>query len=159
MAYLVRGVRGEAVKALQEKIGVEADGIFGPGTEKALKAFQSENGLAADGIAGPDTFAAAGLVDLIILKRGTKGACVKKLQEKLGVGADGIFGGGTEKAVKTYQSENGLSADGIVGPATLEKLDLPGIGTPTGAAAAAKWDDLAEEGAGAFDRIKAILGG
>ena len=159
MAYLVRGVRGEAVKALQEKIGVEADGIFGPGTEKALKAFQSENDLASDGIAGPDTFAAAGLVDLILLKRGTKGACVKKLQEALSIGADGIFGSGTEKAVKAYQTEKGLTADGIVGPATLAQLDLPGVGTPAGAEVAAKWDDLAEDGVGAFDRIKSIMGG
>ena len=159
MSLLVRGVRGEPVKRLQEKLGVEADGIFGPGTEKALEEFQKEQGLGVDGIAGPDTFAAAGLVDLILLRRGTRGAVVKKLQEKLEIGADGIFGGGTEKAVKAFQAEHGLEADGIVGPKTLEKLDLPGVGTPTGAAVAARWDELTEEGAGAFERIKKILGG
>jgi peptidoglycan hydrolase-like protein with peptidoglycan-binding domain len=159
MAYLVRGVRGEPVKALQEKLGIEADGIFGAGTEKAVKGFQSDKGLSVDGVVGPDTFAAAGLVDYIILERGTKGECVKKLQTKLGIGADGIFGGGTEKAVKAFQSESSLPADGVVGPKTLEKLDLPGVGTPTGAAVAARWDELEEDGAGAFERIKKIHGG
>lgn len=33
-------------------------------------------------------------------------------------GADGIFGEGTENAVKEYQRDNGLDADGVVGPAT-----------------------------------------
>lgn len=50
-----RGDRGEDVKALQKKIGVTADGIFGPNTEKAVKAFQKKNGLTADGIVGPKT--------------------------------------------------------------------------------------------------------
>lgn len=57
-----------------------------------------------------------------LLRRGSRGEGVKLVQEALGLGADGIFGGGTEKAVKAWQAENGLSADGIVGPATFEKL-------------------------------------
>lgn len=50
-----RGDRGGDVKALQEKLGVTADGDFGPGTEKALRDYQAAHGLAADGIAGPAT--------------------------------------------------------------------------------------------------------
>lgn len=57
-----------------------------------------------------------------LLRRGSKGDGVKMIQEALGIGADGIFGKGTEAAVKKWQSENGLTADGIVGPKTLEKL-------------------------------------
>lgn len=58
----------------------------------------------------------------MLLKVGSKGDDVKKMQAKLGLIDDGIFGAGTEKAVKTWQAENGLTADGIVGSATWEKL-------------------------------------
>lgn len=124
MAMLKKGMRGEPVRVLQRKLGQDADGIFGGGTQSALKAWQGENGLAADGIAGPDTFASMGLYELVLLKRGNKGATVKKLQEALGQDADGVFGGGTESAVKTMQAMNGLPADGVVGPQTLALLDL-----------------------------------
>ena len=124
MAILKRGLSGEPVKRLQAKLGVEADAVFGPSTEKALKDWQAKNGLAADGIAGPDTFMAMGLYELVLLKEGTRGEAVKKLQEKLGVGADGQFGPGTEKALRGYQAKNGLSADGMAGPATLAQMKL-----------------------------------
>ena len=58
----------------------------------------------------------------MILKNGSKGEDVKKLQSKLGLGADGVFGPGTETAVKKWQSENGLNADGIVGEGTWNKM-------------------------------------
>jgi len=58
------------------------------------------------------------------LKVGSRGAQVKKLQEALGMGtpADGVFGPGTEAALKTWQAANGLEADGVAGAATLAKL-------------------------------------
>lgn len=49
------GSRGDIVRAVQEKLGSDADGIFGKGTERALKEWQQANNLAADGIAGPNT--------------------------------------------------------------------------------------------------------
>jgi putative chitinase len=58
----------------------------------------------------------------MLLKNGSKGEDVKKLQAKLGIAADGDFGPGTEKAVKAWQQANGLTADGIVGDATWSKL-------------------------------------
>lgn len=58
----------------------------------------------------------------MLLKIGSKGEDVKKLQEKLGIGADGIFGVGTQAAVKKWQARNGLIADGVVGPNTWSKL-------------------------------------
>ena len=122
MSYLRKGVSGEPVKILQAKLGVTADGDFGPGTEKALKEYQTAHGLAADGIAGPDTFMAMGLAELVLLGVGSKGATVKKLQEALGIAADGAFGPGTKKAVIAFQEKNGLDADGLAGPATLAKL-------------------------------------
>ena len=58
----------------------------------------------------------------MLLKVGSEGADVKKLQEKLGVEAIGKFGPKTEAAVKAWQKENGLKDDGIVGDATWAKL-------------------------------------
>jgi putative chitinase len=54
---LRRGSKGESVKKMQAKLGLSADGDFGPGTEAALKKWQSANGLTADGVAGPKTLA------------------------------------------------------------------------------------------------------
>jgi putative chitinase len=51
------GSRGETVRAVQAKLGLTADGAFGPGTERAVKAWQAANGLVADGIVGPKTLA------------------------------------------------------------------------------------------------------
>jgi putative chitinase len=50
----------------------------------------------------------------MLLKKGSKGGDIKRLQEKLGLTADGSFGPGTEKAVKEWQSKNGLAVDGII---------------------------------------------
>jgi putative chitinase len=57
-----------------------------------------------------------------MLKIGSEGEDVKKLQSLLGVKADGKFGKGTETALKIWQKNNGLKDDGIAGPATLEKM-------------------------------------
>jgi putative chitinase len=58
----------------------------------------------------------------MLLKVGSKGDDVKKLQEKLGVEAIGTFGPKTEAAVKDWQKANGLKDDGVVGDATWSKL-------------------------------------
>ena len=58
----------------------------------------------------------------MLLKLGSKGDDVKKLQEKLGLNPDGNFGPNTEKTVKDWQSKNGLTSDGVVGDATWVKL-------------------------------------
>ena len=51
----------DTVRALQQKLGVSADGVYGPRTRAAVKRFQRAHGLAADGVAGPQTLAALGL--------------------------------------------------------------------------------------------------
>jgi len=48
--FLKIGSKGGDVKNLQEKLGLPADGSFGPGTEKAVKDWQAKIGLTADGI-------------------------------------------------------------------------------------------------------------
>ena len=69
-----------------------------------------------------------------LLRQGMKGIDVKALQEsltRLGYdtnGVDGIFGSGTNNAVKQFQRTNGLKVDGIVGPATIAKINEVFIG-------------------------------
>lgn len=74
------------------------------------------NGVNADG----STPAAA---TMPLLKKGSQGEAVKKLQQTLnGKGykltEDGDFGNKTEAAVKAFQKANGLEVDGEVGPMT-----------------------------------------
>lgn len=65
---------------------------------------------------------------LALLKKGTDGAAVEVLQDKLKAKnhfrgrSDGDFGGITENAVKAFQRSKGLKADGKVGDATWRKL-------------------------------------
>ena len=65
----------------------------------------------------------------MMLKKGSRGTEVKKLQEqlnKLGYNCgkvDGIFGSRTESAVKAFQKDNGLVVDGIAGSKTKAKLE------------------------------------
>lgn len=122
MPYLRQGVSGEPVRRLQVKLGVPADGRFGPGTEAALKAYQQKNGLAVDGVAGPDTFMQMGLGELVLLAPGARGEAVKKLQAALGLPADGQFGPATQKAVSAFQAAHGLEVDELAGPDTLAKM-------------------------------------
>ena len=53
-----------------------------------------------------------------IIKKGSNGEAVKKIQKALGIAADGVFGAKTEEAVKKFQSNGGLIPDGIVGEKT-----------------------------------------
>jgi hypothetical protein len=54
------GSKGADVKHLQSKLGISADGDFGPKTHAAVVAFQTSKGLVADGIVGPKTWIAIG---------------------------------------------------------------------------------------------------
>lgn len=58
----------------------------------------------------------------MILKIGSKGEDVKKLQQKLGLSADGVFGPNTEKSVKKWQTDHSLVSDGVVGESTWNKI-------------------------------------
>jgi hypothetical protein len=67
------------------------------------------------------------------LRRGSRGDPVRELQRALArvghaVTADGIFGPGTEAAVRAYQAANGLTADGVVGAMTWARLEGGGSG-------------------------------
>jgi putative chitinase len=61
----------------------------------------------------------------MLLRLGSFGEDVTKLQVKLGVDPIGKFGPKTEAAVKGWQSAHGLTPDGIVGDATWSKMFAP----------------------------------
>ena len=50
------GSKGDEVKQLQSKLGLNADGSFGFGTEAAVKQWQQNNGLTPDGMVGDGTW-------------------------------------------------------------------------------------------------------
>jgi peptidoglycan hydrolase-like protein with peptidoglycan-binding domain len=62
--YVKRDSRGSGVALIQRKLGVTADGVFGPGTENAVKRFQRSHGLTADGVVGPITRKAMGIAHM-----------------------------------------------------------------------------------------------
>jgi len=49
--------RGPAVKQVQERLNITADGIFGKQTVEAVRAFQRSQGLRQDTVVGPKTWA------------------------------------------------------------------------------------------------------
>ena len=120
----------DGVKAVQDWLGVEVDGIYGAQTKAALvKELQTVlndrygANLAVDGIFGNKTASA-----IQNLKKGDTGDLVAVLQGFLICkgystgGFDGIFGNATEAAVRDFQSSHGLYCDGIAGRATFGKL-------------------------------------
>ncbi len=139
------GASGAKVAQLQRdlsKLGypLKDDGAFGPKTDAAVRKFQRDHNLTADGIVGPKTHAAiekaknntALPVPTALLKKGSRGAQVKELQNALvrlgfmtkaqmNTGA-GIFGPRTDAAVRAFQSSKNLAADGIYGPKTRAAL-------------------------------------
>lgn len=53
---LQKGSKGKYVKAVQKKLKIKTDGIFGSETEKAVKKFQKKHGLTVDGVVGAKTW-------------------------------------------------------------------------------------------------------
>lgn len=66
----------------------------------------------------------------MLLRVGSTGEEVKKLQELLGVDVIGKFGPKTEAAVKGWQAAHGLTPDGVVGDATWAKMFAPKVEAP-----------------------------
>lgn len=78
MKTIKKGSQGPEVKALQTKLKIAVDGIFGAKTEDAVKAYQKKMGLSVDGVVGAKTWSCLGFptvdairdtsaIDMIIL--------------------------------------------------------------------------------------------
>ena len=116
-----RGSSGTQVRYLQMAlIGLgylsgSADSNYGSGTAEAVRRFQSAYGLTPDGSAGPDTMTALrnAVVTLQsdLARKGWYSGTI-----------DGVFGGGTKSAVRSYQSHVGIPVTGVAGPRTMQKL-------------------------------------
>jgi peptidoglycan DL-endopeptidase CwlO len=116
------GSRGPAVVKVQRKLGITADGIFGPHTRAAVRSFQNRHGLFVDGIVGPQTRGA--LYGRASGPKIIRAWWVAPVQRALGVSADGLYGPVSRAAVRAFQKRRGLIVDGIVGPQTLGALGI-----------------------------------
>lgn len=90
----------------------------------------------------------------MLLKVGSQGDDVVKLQIKLGVDPIGKFGPKTEAAVKGWQTAHGLTPDGIVGDATWAKLFAPVIETPVAPVIVAPVATIEPQKAFKLDKLK-----
>ncbi|HEX3239731.1 MAG TPA: peptidoglycan-binding protein [Solirubrobacterales bacterium] len=119
----VDGISGpltrRGVVAFQRRKGLPADGIAGPRTRRAL-GWRGRPGLGSRTIKVGD--------------RGWDVAALQFLLQRAGHGpgrADGAFGPLTRAAVIRAQSAAGLGADGLAGPATIRALRGGGNSGPT----------------------------
>jgi peptidoglycan hydrolase-like protein with peptidoglycan-binding domain len=158
-----------AIEHLQAALHLSVDGEFGPQTLAAVRRLQARHGLTADGVAGASTWSVLGAHGQPELKpppaalhpprphhatprpaaqaggalggqaaladaeqptsagRGeSKSGTIRVLQEALHVPVDGEFGPETEAAVRHLQGAHGLHVDGVVGPATWSALGFSG---------------------------------
>ena len=139
-----RGSRGDGVYALTSRLSemgypVSPTNYYSDSVAAAVRLFQSANGLSADGMAGKLTQEKLYSVSAIgysesgqtypTLVRGDRGmALLYTLQQRLKdlgyytIRVDGIFGSGTQRAVRWFQSVNGLSVTGKADSATQQLL-------------------------------------
>jgi peptidoglycan hydrolase-like protein with peptidoglycan-binding domain len=113
------------------------DGVLGNGTRSAVKRLQQRAGLAADGVPGRSTRVALGgygrraPLGRRVLLGGMRGWDVAALQFSLAWHGfpsgnfDGVFGNSTEAALKKFQLWAGLAPDGRAGPSTVVALKKP----------------------------------
>ena len=72
------GETSDRVKEIQKLLGIDSDGQFGSGTQKAVMAFQKENKLKVDGVVGVQTYG-----KMLEIKKGiTDQAELEKMKEE-----------------------------------------------------------------------------
>jgi peptidoglycan hydrolase-like protein with peptidoglycan-binding domain len=133
------GSQGASVRTLQtllnQQLGnrqqVVVDGIFGASTKNAVELIQYRFLLDRDGVVGAKTWQALRtntLVETPLLRRGSSGNLVKRVQQVLKDGnfhkgaIDGDFGAQTEDAVKRLQKDRKLVVDGVLGTQTWQAI-------------------------------------
>lgn len=125
---LLRGSRGDAVRALQELLntrgaGIGVDGIYGEQTTAAVGAFQRAQQLSATGAMDDATWQAL-LPDLRAEARGTEVFVLQKYLTLKGhpVSSTGYFGPETAKALAAFQKLHRIEASGHTSYATWARL-------------------------------------
>jgi peptidoglycan hydrolase-like protein with peptidoglycan-binding domain len=133
------GSQGQAVIDLQVLLNkrvaakLRVDGIFGTKTEDAVKTTQSIFFLEIDGIAGSKTWTVLRTnepIEMPVLKRGSKGDLVRRVQAVLKEASydignlDGEFGALTEAAVTEFQNNRKWSVNklGVIDQQTWKGL-------------------------------------
>lgn len=124
------GDSNDVVRQLQQRLATQyplnVTGTYDSATNQYVLAYQTANSITANGIVGPITWNK--LFPILKMGRGTKDQ-VRALQvllyrQKHGLLIDGVFGSGTQAAVKAYQTLRNLTSDGIVGANTWASLCL-----------------------------------
>lgn len=133
---LQHGDQGDNVRKLQQRLGIEDDGIFGDETQAAVEQFQHDHDLNPDGVVGARTWgelvsgARPRDVARPTLQPGVHGEHVLYLQQLLNkmfpaysnLDESGQFDEATEAVVREFQTRSGITDDGAVGPETWAKL-------------------------------------
>ncbi len=137
-ALYQRGDRGDDIATLQRKLKRlgylegDADGIYGGQTLEAVKEFQTDKKLSVTGSVDQKTFDevnTAFVEETGELSAGARGRRVIRLQNQLLLHGydpglvDGVYGGGTERAVAELQEREGLKQTGIADEAVWDALD------------------------------------
>ena len=87
----------------------------------ALSAIATTGAARAD---NPSASASASSGRVLVVRMGDRGRAIRRIQRRLRISADGIFGRGTKRAVRRFQRRKRLEVDGIVGPKTRRALRL-----------------------------------
>lgn len=96
---------------------------FGKGWGKRVEGVRSLAAIMAGG--RPSDFETLEpLVECITVRKDSEGTWVRKLQQALGINADGKFGSDTDTKLRAWQGEHGLESDGIAGRNTYRALGL-----------------------------------
>lgn len=124
---MVEDFAAEAANQLQGFFSYIERRGFGP----ALAAKDWKRLAPFNGSGQPDVYAAkmereyrriSGHASPLILRLGSSGAAVQRLQEVLEIQADGVFGPSTDEAVRRFQGNASLIVDGVVGDRTWAAL-------------------------------------
>lgn len=138
------GDKGHQIAEIQQALtahgyDTDADGAYGDSTQAAVRQFQADHGLDCDGIIGAATYEAL-MGEAMPENRTSQGGAasdalpaatadneVSVIQQALAnngytVDVDGVFGVGTEQAIRQFQADHGLETDGIVGQSTFYAL-------------------------------------